>query len=89
MPPRRNCPKCIARKPNGQRCGNTTCKGQYCWVHLKHRHGFRIKPSNIGPGDGLFWVGHKTQQVLNDDTRIPNLQYKGKAKTRLRVNMEY
>jgi hypothetical protein len=61
------CPRCKAIKPNGDRCKNHTCRGFYCWIHLKSKDDLRIKKSELpNAGLGLYYVGKK--DVKKDKT---------------------
>ena len=52
----RECARCAAEKPNGERCKLRTCKyAKYCWIHTKKKEGVSIKRSGVeGGGQGLY-----------------------------------
>ena len=77
----RECDRCHALKPDGQRCKQRTCQTQFCWIHSKTQLGLRIKPSTIG-GKGLF-----AAKPFKKNASVA--RYTGEALTKAQLEQRY
>jgi len=77
---------------NGRRCKKRTCKSPYCWIHLKYKLGYRIRPSQLpGAGDGLWYDPPIKQKVIRgrrESYQDARLRLKLPANTRI-PNLKY
>ena len=80
----RECDRCHALKPNGQRCRLQTCTtGRYCWIHTQSLYHLRVNPSTIpGAGKGLF-----TTQPIHTGQSI--VRYTGDVLNRHQLDERY
>jgi len=79
----KECQRCKATTKAGHRCKNRTCRGKYCWQHLKKGQGLRVKPSEIaGAGFGLF-----TTKPFKKNEKI--VDYTGERVSRAEIDRRY
>ena len=79
----KECQRCTATTAKGRPCKNRTCRGNFCWQHLRKERGLTVKQSSIpNAGLGLFATKSISGNKMID-------HYTGESLTKSQVDERY